>query len=776
MSCTLIPGDITATHWGIVRPEFKHQKLIKLCPHEIDPRPSPVLSRLVQLPYCEARIKRPAVRESYLKDGVYATKKRGNENFIEVSWDEAFALVTKELDRVYTEYGPSAVYGRSYGWKSTGLVNSSITLLRRLLNLCGGMVQTVNSYSTASIATILPYVTGVSDPKSDSWDIVLEYSERIVFWGCDPLITNDVDWSTTIHNSYPYLEKLKKSQIQTISINPLKTETADYLSSQWIAPLPGTDCALMLAIIYELIATGIDRNFIHECVEGWNIFEAYVTGQSDNIAKSPEWAQQITGIKASQIRSLTHDLRTHRTKIMMGWGMQRRPYGEQFPWMGYALAVALGQIGLPGGGIGTNYHYSQGGCPANYGPRPQGIAEKVDPVRTFNPHWKGSHFIPVSCFADCFLNPGKTIDYNGTKVTYPDIKLVFWAGGNPFNHQPQTNKLQQAWSKPQTIIVADSVWSPTARHADIVLPSCTTFERSDISGIGTYTNDGLVAMKQLIAPQWESKSDYEIFASLAERLNIKEAFTENLDELGWIQRIYNETAQKGQSMGISFPTFDDFWHQGLLLYPSSEYEKKFVSFKEFRLDPKVHSLETESGKLQIFSPKIDSYHYPDCSGLPKYYPECKPQEALAFLSTKSRFRLHSQLDPVGQNTHREPCWIHPNEARKRGISQNDTVILWNQFGKLLAQADITDHIMEGAILVRHGAWFEPKMTETGVLDNHGCANVLTEDVPTSRLSCGNIASGGFVYVEKYAGQHMNSTIHLEPRITKNQDPDARFIV
>lgn len=80
--------------------------------------------------------------------------------------------------------------GRSYGWKSTGLVNSPAQLIRRLLNLCGGFVPTTNSYSTAAISSILPYVVGERLPVSTSWDEVLKHSDFVVFIGCDPITTN----------------------------------------------------------------------------------------------------------------------------------------------------------------------------------------------------------------------------------------------------------------------------------------------------------------------------------------------------------------------------------------------------------------------------------------------------------------------------------------------------------------------------------------------------------------------------------------------------------
>ena len=242
----------SVTHWGVVKTTVVDGKISKIEPIPEDRRPSPNLKALAELPYAPSRIRYPMVRESYLKERIASRDRRGEDKWIRVSWEEALDLIASELKRVYSEYGPSAIFGQSYGWKSPGTVNSASILQRRLLSLCGGYVSGVNSYSTAAIGTILPYVIGTGDPQSTDWNVVLKNSKRIVLWGADPIVTNDIDWSTTLHNYFPYLEKLKDSDIKTIDINPARTETGEFLGSEWIAPKPGTDCALMLGMMYEL--------------------------------------------------------------------------------------------------------------------------------------------------------------------------------------------------------------------------------------------------------------------------------------------------------------------------------------------------------------------------------------------------------------------------------------------------------------------------------------------------------------------------------------------
>ena len=307
------------------------------------------------------------------------------------------------MKRVYKDYGPSAVFGRSYGWMSTGRVNASINLQQRLLNLCGGFILCENSYSTAAISKILPYVVGTGDPRCTSWDMVVKHSERVVFWGADPLVTNDIDWHTTIHNVAGYIRALRDKGTKTISINPVQTDTAEYLGSEWIAPRPGTDCAMMLAMMYELELTGkADHEFLTKYCYGWKELRAYIMGEEDGVKKTPEWAAKKTGVPADKIRMLAHEIQEHRTMLMVGWGIQRIQFGEQPHWMAFALASVLGQIGLPGGGVGTNYQYSNGGSPLTKGPFLAYVPAKVKPARPFNENWKGSTTIPV---ARCRLFP-----------------------------------------------------------------------------------------------------------------------------------------------------------------------------------------------------------------------------------------------------------------------------------------------------------------------------------------------------------------------------------
>ncbi len=244
-------------------------------------------------------------------------------------------------------------------------------------------------------------------------------------------------------------------------------------------------------------------------------------GATDGCPKTPEWAERLSEIPAASIRALARRMAAKRTLINVNYSLQRVEHGEQAPWLAVTLAAMLGQIGLPGGGFGQGYGSLGyiGRAPLRVGPPtlPQGR----NPV---------SAFIPFARVADMLLHPGEPFDFDGQRLTYPDIRLVYWCGGNPFHHHQDLARLRRALARPETIVVHDSFWTPMARHADVVLPATMTLERNDIGGS---PNDAcLIAMRQAVEPWGQARNDFAIFADLATIMGVGESFTERRDELG----------------------------------------------------------------------------------------------------------------------------------------------------------------------------------------------------------------------------------------------------
>ncbi len=309
-------------------------------------------------------------------------------------------------------------------------------------------------------------------------------------------------------------------------------------------------------------------------------------------------------------------------------------------------------------------------------------------------------YIPVARISDLLLHPGETIDYNGQRITFPEIKLIYWCGGNPFHHHQDINRLVQAWQRPETVIVHEIFWTPTARYADIVLPATTTLERNDIA---SSPDRYMFAMHQAIDPVGEARNDFDIFADVGERLGFREDFTEGRSEMEWLRHLYEIVRQQAARHGIERPDFETFWEQGYVADPVATH---YDYLSGYRADPDGKKLKTPSGKIEIFSEKVASFGYDDCPGHPVWIEPAEwlgsPQaeRKLHLISNQPTMRLHAQLDngPVSRASKvqgREPVLINPQDAAERGIADGDVVRLFNARGACLAGAVVTDAMSRG---------------------------------------------------------------------------------
>jgi biotin/methionine sulfoxide reductase len=414
------------------------------------------------------------------------------------------------------------------------------------------------------------------------------------------------------------------------------------------------------------------------------------------------------------------------------------------------LASALGQIGLPGGGFGFGYGSGAGiaEAPLSFmAPAMDGIKNPINVT------------IPAARISDCLLHPGEPFDFNGKRGNYPDIRLVYWAGGNPFHHHQDTNKLRRAWQTPETIVVHEPWWTATARHADIVLPATTSLERNDIGG--ARRDRFIIAMQKAIEPVREARNDYDIFSALAQRLGIAEAYTQGRDEMAWLRHLYEQTRQSPGANTLALPDFETFWDRGFLEIPASAEE--YVMFGDFRADPDKHKLRTPSGKIELYSEKIAGFGYDDC---PPHATWIEPWEWLGgpdaktyplhLVSSQPRDRLHSQMDhgPVsagGKVSGREAIAINPVDAKARGIKDGDIVRVHNSRGACLAGAIVSDAISAGVVQLSCGAWYDPADDSEQALCMHGNSNVLTRDQGTSKLAQGPSSATALVEVERWTG-------------------------
>jgi biotin/methionine sulfoxide reductase len=750
-----MPGLTHSSHWGAFSVLLRRES-IEVIPHPRDPDPSALLGNIPAAISHPARIARPMVRRRWLEGGPGADDRRGRDEFVPVSWPGALDLVAEELRRVYAAYGPRAIFGGSYGWASAGRFHDAQSQIHRFLNLAGGYVRSVGSYSSGAATVILPHIIGPQGAVAGnnvSWAELVRESAVVLAFGGMALKNNDVGGGgTSRHIAREQLSAARDRGVEFHLIGPLRDDLPAEIGAVWHPIRPGTDVALMLGIAHTLVGDGRhDRAFLDRYCVGYEVFEDYLSGRRDGQPKDAGWAAAICGLPAENIIALARLAAGRRTLVTCAQSLQRAEHGEQPVWMGVVLAALLGQIGLPGGG----FAYALGST-SNTGKPALAV-----PVPTL-PQGRNSvsDFIPVARLADMLLHPGEPFGYNGQKLFYPDVKLVYWAGGNPFHHHQDLNRLRRAFARPDTVIVHDSVWTASARHADVVLPATITLEREDL---GAAAGDPLlVAMHRAVPPYREARDDYDIFAGLAERLGFAERFTEGRSARQWLQYLYDLTSRALLARGVAAPEFERFWEEGELMLPTLPWDGGIVW--AFRRDPDAAPLPTPSGKVEISSPTIASFGYEDCPEHPMWL---EPSEGvgspamarfpLHLIANQPATRLHSQLDfgatsLASKIKGREPVRIHPQDAAARGIGEGDIVRLYNDRGACLAGAALSEMLRPGVVQLSTGAWYDPDdpAAETP-LCVHGNPNVLTRDAGTSRLAQGCTGQLSLVEIERFEG-------------------------
>jgi biotin/methionine sulfoxide reductase len=730
-------------------------RITSIAPFAKDPDPSPIGYSLPEAVTGPLRIRRPAVRKSYFDHGPGAApEKRGADPFIEVSWEEATALVADELKRVVGRYGNEAIFAGSYGWSSAGRFHHAQSQVHRFMNCAGGYIAHVGTYSLGAARTLLPHILMDMDAmraQQTAWVQLEHHCELLVAFGGVPTKNTQVNGGgASIHEVRAALQRLARAGVEFVNVSPLRHDMSDAPGAEWIAPRPGADVALMLAIAHTLIAEGRhDRAFLERYCTGFEPFRKYVMGETDGIAKTAEWAARICDVAANVITSLARRMADKRTMISVAWALQRGDHGEQPYWMGITLACLLGQVGTPGGGFALAYG------PANIegaNARPYSgpvLPQGQNPVK---------NRIPVARIADMLENPGDTYDFNGKRCTYPDIHLVYWAGGNPFHHHQDLNRLVRAWRKPDTMVVNEQYWNANAKMADIVLPATTMLEREDI---GSSRRDRfIIAMKRAINPVGEARDDYEIFSALSERLGTKAQFTEGRTAFAWLRHLYDGARERNRVSGIELPAFEAFWSEGYVEIPPPDEPP--VMLRDYRADPERNKLPTPSGRIEIFSSTIASFGYDDCYGHPAWFEPAEwlgsslaQRYPLHLVSHQPATRLHSQYDHgrvsvAAKIQGREALTMHPQDAAARGIEAGNVVRVYNDRGACLAGVRIDDGVRPGVVILPTGAWYDPLVPgEIGTLEKHGNPNVLTRDQGTSKLTQGCSAHTCLVEVEPF---------------------------
>lgn len=685
--------------------------------------------------------------------------RRGEGKFERISWDEAIREVSGRLKKTLEEYGNESVY-LNYG---TGALGSTMgkswppseTPVARLMNLLGGYLNHYSDYSTIQITIGMPYLYGKGFDSSAL--TAIEDAELAVFFGNNPSETRMSGCKCRT------LQKARFTRnTRTIVIDPRYTDTMVAAGDEWIPVRPGTDVALSAALAYVMITEGlVDEDFIAKYTVGYDedalppgapagsSYKSYILGQGpDKTAKTPAWAEPITGVPATRIQKLAREIAQAKPcYICQGWGPQRSAYGENNSRAIAMLAVLTGNIGLKGTNTGERE--------ANAGNLPmQRFPTLTNPVKT-----------AVSCFNwyeaidDYSKMTADTAGIHGRDRLIAPIKFIWNYAGNCLTNQHgginQMHPILADDRKCETIVVLDTTLTPSARYADILLPVCSNIEEHDWTVESDANIRYVIFDDKCIEPLGESRSIYDICAEVAAALGKGDEFTEGRTQYQWLEHLYAESRKAVPALP---PTLEEAFKMGV--YKEKVPEIK-IGFKDFRENPAQNPLPSPSGKVEIYSPRLADLsrewileHGQVITPLPEWvdYPEGamdeNPKLPLQLIGHHFKQRTHSTYANCAwlREVSPQELWINPVDAAARGIKLGDRVKVYNGRGVSYIPARVTPRIMPGVVSLPEGAWHTPD--ERGD-DQNGCVNVLTHLDPTA-LAKGNPHHTNLVQVERAA--------------------------
>jgi anaerobic dimethyl sulfoxide reductase subunit A len=631
---------------------------------------------------------------------------RGEGKFKRISWDQALEEISSELIRIKETYTPEAILNISYSGNTGTFLHNQLSLFR-LLTMFGGFTPIWGSASfwgslfssETTFGTVTAGHTGDDIPNA----------EFIIMWGWNPAET--VQKTNTAH----YLSLAKEKGITIVSIDPRFTDSAAAFANQWIPIRPGTDTAMIIAMAYVMITEDLhDKEFLEKYTVGFDKFESYVLGTDDNQPKTPAWAETITGVKAETIEKIAKQYAQNKpSKILTLGAPGRTAFGEQFHRSLSTLSAMTGNIGI------------YGGEPAAFGLPPVGLQPAAGTGLIAR---KMTGNLPEGARQRPAIHITKLWDaiLKGKDGGYPaDIKMAYITNGNPVNQFMNSNKAAEALKKLETIIVHEQFMTPTAKYADILLPINTQFERNDIirpwQG-GPYC----IYLNKAIDSLYESKSDLEICTGLAKKLGLS-GYNE-LTEDEWLRDFWE--AAKDLTDSKPLPDYDSFKKEGIFKVKT---DKPIIAFAKQIKDPKNNPFPTPSGKIEIYSEKLEERNTPNLPPIPMYIETWEGRNdplakkyPLQLISTHSKRRIHSNMDNIPWLKNLEPhvAWVNPEDAKTRGLKNNDNARVFNDRGTISIKVKVTERIIPGTVSVGQGAWFSPD--KEGV-DRGGCANVLLKD-------------------------------------------------
>ncbi|MBT4116315.1 MAG: molybdopterin-dependent oxidoreductase [Rhodospirillaceae bacterium] len=661
--------------------------------------------------YSKDRLLYPMKRVDFDPDGARNCDQRGISGYERISWDEALDIVTSEIKRVNREHGPGAILAARSSHHTWGNVGYYISAYVRFTNIIGATTTMLNpdSWEGWYWGAMHHYGHSMRNGAAEIYGQVedcLKECELIVYWASDPEVTNGVygSFEGTIRRQWA-----KDLGIEAVHIDPFLNETAAFVGGRWIAPRPTTSPALAHAITYVWIDEDLyDQDYVAARTTGFEKWRAYIMGEGeDGTPKTPEWAEDETGVPARDIRALARQWGTKKTYLAAGsmgttlGGACRSATGAQWARSMICL-MAMQGLGKPG----INFGNLQFGAPIDYNFFFPGYAEggmsgdlantasainlyqRMPHLLSMNPN---QQMVPRLKMPEAILEgkaEGYPIDIRSIEgqffpVHYPapghsEVRMMYKYGSSYIGTQPDSNRyIKMYQSDKLEFVVTQAIWNEgEVPFADVILPACTNFERWDI---GEWANPGgygfdwvgqlnhrVIGLQHpAIKPQGESKSDFRIFHEICKRLGTGAYFSEGMSELDWVKRMFDASDLPKHI------SWKKFLKKGYFVVPpEGEKTRPATSYRWFAEGRKkdvpephplpgsygedfLEGLQTQSGKIEFESQSLKRYGQdPERPPLNEYIPsweglhttELTDKYPLQLISPHARYSFHTKGD------------------------------------------------------------------------------------------------------------------------------------
>ena len=612
------------------------------------------VSRYTERSYHPERILTPLKR----------TGPKGSGQFAPVSWNEALAEITQRLGAIAAR-NPEAILPYSYAG-TMGMVQGE-GMDRRFFHRLGASQLDRTICASAGAEALVQTLGGKVGMKVEFF----AQAKLILIWGSNSIGSNLHFWR--------YVQQAKRNGARLVCIDPRKTETADKCHEH-IALYPGTDAALALALMHELIKNDwLDHDYIARHTLGWEQLRERA------LQWPPERAAEVCGIPVEQIRQLARDYGTTQpAAIRLNYGMQRVRGGGNAVRAVACLPALTGAWRHRAGGMLLS---SSGQFPAQRAALQRPDLMPARTPRTLN-----------------MVQIGDDLLREASPAFGPRVEALVVYNSNPVAVAPDSGKVVQGFAREDLFtVVLEHFQTDTADYADFILPATTQLEHWDVHL--AYGHTDVLLNRPAIAPQGQARSNAQIFRDLAARMGFTEPCFADSDE-----------ALCRQAFGdaVDFALLETQGFATLALPDAPFAEGGFA---------------TPSGKCEFFSARLAAQ---GLDGLPDHLPNHELQGSsahypLAMISPPARNFLNStfvNVQSLRDIEGRPVLEIHPDDALARGIGDGAVVRVFNDRGSYRCHAAVSLRARPG-VVNGLGIWWR-KLGLDGTNVNQLTSQALTD--------------------------------------------------